>query len=131
MKGNQLTVRGMVIGVIGSVIITCSSMFIALKLSSLPWPIMFVALFSMLALKALGKTNLNEINVTHTAMSAGAMVAGGMAFTIPGIYILNPDAQVTTWQLLVIALAGVTLGLIFTALIRKYFVETKELPYAM
>ena len=64
-------------------------------------------------------------------MSAGAMVAGGMAFTIPGIYILNPDAQVTTWQLLVIALAGVTLGLIFTALIRKYFVETKELPYAM
>lgn len=131
MKGDQLTVRGMVIGVIGSVIITCSSMFIALKLSSLPWPIMFVALFSMLALKGLGKTNLNEINVTHTAMSAGAMVAGGMAFTIPGIYILNPDAQVNTWQLLVIALGGVVLGLIFTALIRKYFVETKELPYAM
>lgn len=131
MKGNQLTVRGMVIGVIGSVIITCSSMFIALKLSSLPWPIMFVALFSMLALKALGKTNLNEINVTHTAMSAGAMVAGGMAFTIPGIYILNPDAEVSTLQLLIIALGGVILGLIFTALIRKYFVETKELPYAM
>ena len=92
MKGNQLTVRGMVIGVIGSVIITCSSMFIALKLSSLPWPIMFVALFSMLALKALGKTNLNEINVTHTAMSAGAMVAGGLAFTIPGIWMLDPGA---------------------------------------
>ena len=35
MNGKQLTVRGMVIGAIGSVIITCSSMFIALKLSSL------------------------------------------------------------------------------------------------
>ncbi len=131
MNGKQLTIRGMVIGVIGAVIITCSSMFIALKLSSLPWPIMFVALFSMLALKAFGNTNLNEINVTHTAMSAGAMVAGGMAFTIPGIWMLNPDAQVSTAHLLIIALGGVVLGLIFTALIRKYFIETKELPYAM
>lgn len=131
MNGKQLTMRGMVIGVIGSVIITCSSMFIALKLSSLPWPIMFVALFSMLALKGLGNTNLNEINVTHTAMSAGAMVAGGMAFTIPGIWMLDPDAEVSTMHLLIIAVGGVILGLIFTALIRKYFIETKELPYAM
>ena len=27
-------------------------------------------------------------------MSAGAMVAGGLAFTIPGIWMLNPDADV-------------------------------------
>ncbi|MEG0924505.1 MAG: OPT/YSL family transporter [Anaerovoracaceae bacterium] len=131
MFGRQLTARGMVIGAIGSVIITCSSMFIALKLSSLPWPIMFVALFSMFALKGLGNTNLNEINVTHTAMSAGAMVAGGLAFTIPGIWILNPDAKFNVWILLTITLGGVILGLIFTALIRKYFVETKDLPFAM
>ena len=131
MNSKQLTLRGMVIGAIGAVIITCSSMFIALKLSSLPWPIMFVALFSMLALKGLGNTNLNEINVTHTAMSAGAMVAGGMAFTIPGIWMLHPDADVSTIHLLIIAVGGVILGLIFTALIRKYFIETKELPYAM
>ncbi len=31
MNGKQLTIRGMVIGVIGSVVITCSSMYIALK----------------------------------------------------------------------------------------------------
>ena len=71
MNGKQLTVRSMVIGAIGSVIITCSSMFIALKLSSLPWPIMFVALFSMVCLKAIGGTCLNEINDTHNAISAG------------------------------------------------------------
>lgn len=131
MFGRQLTVRGMVIGAIGAVIITCSSMFIALKLSSLPWPIMFVALFSMFALKGLGNTNLNEINVTHTAMSAGAMVAGGLAFTIPGIWILNPEAELNVWILMAITMGGVILGLIFTALIRKYFVETKALPFAM
>ena len=90
MSDRQLTARGMIIGGAGAVIITMSSMFIALKLSSLPWPIMFVALVSMFALKACGNTNLNEINVTHTAMSAGAMVAGGLAFTVPGIWMLDP-----------------------------------------
>lgn len=127
----QLTARGMVIGVIGVIIVTCSSMFIALKASSLPFPIMFVALVSMFALKALGRTNINEINVTHTAMSAGSMVAGGVAFTIPAIYMLYPDAQMGTGKLLVITLSGTLLGLIFTSLMRKQFIETSELPYAM
>ncbi|MCQ4635935.1 OPT/YSL family transporter [Anaerovorax odorimutans] len=128
---NQLTVRGVAIGAIGAVIITTSSMFVALKLSSLPWPIIFVALVSMFGLKALGNTNLREINVTHTIMSAGAMVAGGLAFTLPGIFILDPQAQVSTLKLLLLTFGGVALGLIFTALIRKYFVETKKLPYPM
>lgn len=127
----QLTVRGMIIGSIGAVILTMSSMFVALKLSSLPWPIMFVALVSMFALKACGNTNINEINVTHTAMSAGAMVAGGLAFTIPGIWMLDPQADVSTACLLAVTVGGVILGLIFTSLIRKYFVVTKELPYPM
>ena len=126
MSDRQLTVRGMIIGGAGAVIITMSSMFIALKLSSLPWPIMFVALVSMFALKACGNTSLNEINVTHTAMSAGAMVAGGLAFTVPGIWMLDPEAKVNPVILVIITFAGVTLGLIFTALIRKYFVVDKE-----
>ena len=127
----QLTLRGMIIGVIGSVILTCSSMFVALKISSLPWPIFFVALASMFSLKLFGNTNLNEINVTHTAMSAGAMVAGGLAFTIPGIFINNPNADVSVAKLLVITFGGLILGLIFTALIRKHFIERAKLPYAM
>lgn len=127
----QLTVRGIVIGAIGAIILTCSSMFVALKISSLPWPIMFVALVSMFALKGMGKTNINEINVAHTAMSAGSMVAGGLAFTLPGIWMLNPDAEVSIVKLIVLTLGGVILGLIFTALIRKHFVVTAKLPYPM
>lgn len=127
----QFTVRGVIIGIIGAIILTMSSMFIALKLSSLPWPIMFVALVSMFSLKACGNTNFNEINVTHTIMSAGSMVAGGLAFTLPGIWMLNPNADVSVTKLLLVTLGGVVLGLIFTALIRKYFVETKALPYPM
>lgn len=127
----QFTVRGMIIGAVGAIILTMSSMFVALKLGALPWPIMFVALVSMFSLKALGNTNINEINVTHTAMSAGAMVAGGLAFTLPGIYMLNADAKINMVAIFFITIGGVILGLIFTALIRKYFVVTKELPYPM
>ena len=127
----QLTVRGMIIGSIGAVVLTMSSMYVALKLGALPWPIIFVALVSMFFLKLFGKTNINEINVTHTAMSAGAMTAGGLAFTLPGIFMLNPEADVNLVKLMIVVLGGVLLGLIFTALIRKYFVVTKELPYPM
>ena len=131
MNEKQLTVRGLIIGAVGSIILTMSSMFIALKLSSLPWPIMFVVLVSMFVLKLMGNTNLQEINVTQTAMSAGAMVAGGLAFTIPGIWMLNPETELSVPVLLAVTLGGVILGLIFTALFRKYFIETKNLPYAM
>ena len=127
----QFTVRAIVIGVIGSIILTCSSMFVALKASSLPWPIMFVALVSLFALKLMGNTNVNEINVAHTCMSAGSMVAGGLAFTIPGIFILNNDAEFNVVQVMLITVGGTILGLIFTSLIRKHFVVDADMPYAM
>jgi len=127
----QFTLRGVVLGIIGSIVITTSSMYVALKMGALPWPTIFVAVASMGLLKLLGNTNINEINVTHTSMSAGAMVAGGVAFTIPGIYMLDPGAVVSNWQLYAVTFGGVILGLIFTALIRQYFVETQALPYPM
>ena len=127
----QFTARAIVIGVIGSVVLTCSSMFVALKASSLPWPIMFVALVSLFALKAMGNTNVNEINVAHTCMSAGSLVAGGLAFTGPGIFILNNDAEFSVAKVMIVTVGGTLLGLIFTSLLRKHFVVDADMPYAM
>ena len=58
-------------------------------------------------------------------------MAGGLAFTLPGIWMLDADAEVSTIALIIITLGGVILGLIFTALFRKYFIELKQLPYPM
>jgi len=127
----QLSLRSMIIGAIGAVIITTSSMYVALRMGALPWPTIFVAILSMTILKALGKTNVNEINVTHTAMSAGGLVAGGLAFTIPGIWMINKSANVSFISLLLVTLSGTILGLIFTALIRKHFIEKEALPFPM
>lgn len=127
LKG-QLSLRGVLIGAVGCIIITATSVYTALKMGALPWPIIFAAIISLFFLKALGKTNLNEVNVTHTIMSAGAMVAGGLAFTIPGIWIIGAG-EVEVFEMLVVALAGVILGLMCTAVLRKHFIEDAQLEF--
>ncbi len=129
--GEQFTWRAILFGALGSVVISTSSMYVALRMGALPWPTIFVAILSLTLLKALGKTNLNEINVTHTAMSAGAMVAGGLAFTIPGIWMLDQSARVSFLPLLVVTISGVILGAIFVAVLRRHFVEVEQLPFPM
>ena len=130
LKG-QLTLRGIIIGCVGCAIITAASVYTALKMGALPWPIVFAAIISLFFLKALGhgKASLNEANVTHTVMSAGAMVAGGLAFTIPGIWMLGYADEVGWYEMLLVALSGVILGLVCTVLLRRHFIEDAELEY--
>lgn len=130
----QLSLRSLVIGIIGSCIITASSMYTALRMSALPWPTIFVAVFSMALLKSLGGTTLNEINITQTAMSAGAMVAGGLAFTLPGLWITGiwTGTAMTSGNLLKvfsISIAGMLLGTVLTWYLRPRFIEKEALPY--
>lgn len=125
----QLTARGIVIGCVGCAIITAASAYTALKMGALPWPIIFAAIISLFFLKALGRTNLHEANVTHTIMSAGAMVAGGLAFTIPGIWIITKENAVSWQEMLIVALSGVIIGLVCTAVMRKHFIEEADLEY--
>lgn len=130
VKG-QLTLRGILIGCVGCIIITAASVYTALKMGALPWPIVFAAIISLFFLKALGRgrASLNEANVTHTVMSAGAMVAGGLAFTIPGIWMLGFADEVGIYEMLLVALSGVVLGLVCTVLLRRHFIEDAELEY--
>ncbi len=125
----QFTWRAVLFGALGSVVISTSSMYVALRMGALPWPTIFVAILSLTLLKTLGKTNINEINVTHTAMSAGGMVAGGLAFTIPGIWMLDKTARIDILPLLVVTLSGVILGVIFVAVLRPHFIEAEKLPF--
>jgi len=125
----QCTPRALILGIIGSIVITTSSLYVSLRMGSLPWPTIFVAILSMAILKMLKNTNVNEINVAHTAMSAGGMVAGGVAFTIPGIWILYPEANVGVLPLLGVTLAGTLLGVLFTASLRLFFIEKEQLPF--
>jgi putative OPT family oligopeptide transporter len=106
-------------------------MYVALRMGALPWPTIFVTVVSMAALKRRKGASLQEINVTHTIMSAGAMVAGGLAFTLPGLWMLHPDASVPTLDLIILTVVGAVLGTLFSALFRKRLIEEEQLPYPM
>lgn len=130
IKG-QLSMRGVIIGCIGCAVITASSVYVALKMGALPWPIIFAAILSLFLLKVFsrGKSTLNEANVTHTIMSSGAMVAGGLAFTIPGAWMLGLGDDISWVQLIVIAVCGSALGLIGSIALRRHFIEDAKLEY--
>ena len=125
----QLSPVGILIGCVGCVIITASSVYTALKMGSLPWPTIFTSITALVLLRAAGRTSLNEANITQVIMSAGSMVAGGLAFTIPGVWILGAGDDVSMLEMLAVALAGTLLGLVCTALIRRHFVDESDLEY--
>ena len=125
----QLSPVGIVIGCIGCVIITASSVYTALKMGALPWPTIFTSIVALFLLRAFGRRSLNEANVTQIVMSAGSMVAGGLAFTIPGIWMLGLADEVSWVEMLVVALSGTLLGLVCTAAIRRRFVDESDLEY--
>ncbi|MDO4798106.1 MAG: OPT/YSL family transporter [Coriobacteriales bacterium] len=126
---SSLSVPGIIIGIVGCVIITASSVYTALKMGALPWPSIFTSITALLALRALGRSSLAEANVTQIIMSAGSMVAGGLAFTIPGIWMLGYTDEVSWVHMLLVALCGTLLGLVCTALIRKRFIEESGLEF--
>lgn len=125
----QISVAGILIGCIGCVIITASSVYTALKMGALPWPTIFTSITALVLLRAVGRTSLNEANVTQIIMSAGSMVAGGLAFTIPAVWMLGLGAELSWIEIGGVALAGTLLGLVCTALIRRRFVEESDLEY--
>lgn len=125
----QISAAGILIGCIGCVVITASSVYTALKMGALPWPTIFTSITALVLLRAAGRTSLNEANVTQIIMSAGSMVAGGVAFTIPGVWMLGLGAELSWIEIGGVALAGTLLGLVCTALIRRRFVEESDLEY--
>lgn len=125
-----ITFTSIVLGIIGSVIISASSFYVVLKYGALPWPTIMAALVSMFFLSLFGKRNKNEINVTHTIMSAGSMVAGGVAFTIPAYILLGGSIDdINPVLLLITILIGSILGAFLSFLIRKRLIEDSQLEF--
>ncbi len=138
----HLTWRAILLAIPGAILITASSTYVALRMSALPWPTIFVAVLSFALMRLFGKSDINEINVAATGMSAGAMVAGGIVFTLPGLFIsgnwtIGDGAKAGAGDffksyfltVLLIALAGVLLGTALCWFLRKRNIEQLQLPY--
>ena len=129
MSETKITIRSILVGLLGMVVITSSSAFMALKIGTMPWPILFATILSMLVIGRMKNSTKLEVSVTETIMASGAMVAAGAVFTIPGIWMMDGERNVNAIHILVTMIVGVALGLLFSSLYRKKLIVEEDLSF--
>ena len=128
-KKLNITFPAVFIGIVGAILVSASSFYIVLKFGALPWPIM-VTLLSMITLKFFKRTDNKEITITHTIMSAGSMVAGGVAFTVPAYIILGGKlSDINQYLLCITILIGSIAGSFLSYIFRSKLIEEEKLEF--
>lgn len=127
----QLTVRGLIIGIIFCIIFSASSIYMMLKLGTATTTAFVAVCATMAILKALRNTNVNEINVTHTLMTAGGYVSAIVGCTVPTLYVIYGKSfgGVKASSVMIVTVMGVLLGIVFLYFLRKKFMMKDGLPY--
>lgn len=124
----ELTVRGIILGALITVIFTASNVYLGLKVgvtfaSSIP-----AAVISMAVLKFLKDSSILENNMVQTqASSAGTL--SSVIFVLPGLLMMGYWQDFPFWQTMLICAAGGTLGVLFTIPLRRAMVVNSNLPY--
>ncbi|MDU7463359.1 MAG: oligopeptide transporter, OPT family [Haemophilus haemolyticus] len=124
----ELTVRGIILGALITVIFTASNVYLGLKVgmtfaSSIP-----AAVISMAVLKFFKDSSILENNMVQTqASSAGTL--SSVIFVLPGLLMMGYWQEFPFWQTMLICAAGGTLGVLFTIPLRRAMVVNSDLPY--
>lgn len=125
----EITLRGIIIGCILSVILAASNTFLALKIGILTSASIPAAVISMGILRFFKNSTIHENNMIQTCASAGEAIAGGIVYAIPALIIIHYWANFGYWHNFLIALIGGTLGVLFSVPIRKTLMENKHLRF--
>lgn len=128
MKPRELTVRGLVLGVLITTVFTAANVYLGLKVgltfaSSIP-----AAVISMAVLSAVKDSSILENNIVQTVASAAGTLSA-IIFVLPGLVIVGWWTGFPFWQSFLICTAGGVLGVLFTIPLRRALVTTSDLPY--
>ncbi|MFW2176712.1 MULTISPECIES: OPT family oligopeptide transporter [unclassified Moraxella] len=127
-NAKELTLRGMILGAIITVIFTASNVYLGLKVgltfaSSIP-----AAVISMAILKFAKGSNILENNMVQTqASSAGTL--SSIIFMLPALLMVGYWTSFPFWQTALLCIAGGIWGVIFTIPLRYAMVVNSDLPY--
>ena len=124
----ELTLRGMILGALITIIFTASNVYLGLKVgltfaSSIP-----AAVISMAVLKFFKGSNILENNMVQTQASAAGTLSS-IIFVLPGLLMAGYWSGFPFWQTALLCMAGGILGVIFTIPLRYAMVVKSELPY--
>lgn len=124
----EFTFRGMLIGVLITVVFTAANVYFGLKAgltfsTSIP-----AAVISMAILRALGGATMQENNIVQTVASAAGTLSS-IIFVLPGLVIVGWWTGFPFWMSFGICATGGILGVMYTIPLRRALVTDSDLPY--
>ncbi|ELA09119.1 oligopeptide transporter [Moraxella macacae 0408225] len=124
----ELTLRGMILGALITVVFTASNVYLGLKVgltfaSSIP-----AAVISMAILKFAKDSNILENNMVQTQASAAGTLSS-IIFMLPALLMVGYWTGFPFWQTAFLCIGGGILGVIFTIPLRYAMVVNSDLPY--
>ncbi|MFV3306112.1 OPT family oligopeptide transporter [Pseudomonas sp. NY15181] len=124
----ELTVRGLILGALITVVFTASNVYLGLKVgltfaSSIP-----AAVISMAVLRYFSGSNILENNMVQTQASAAGTLSS-IIFILPGLLMIGYWSGFPFWQTAAICSIGGILGVLYTIPLRRVMVVQSNLPY--
>jgi len=125
---SELTIRGLVIGVIITLVFTAANVYAGLKAgltfsTSIP-----AAVISMALLKAVRDATIQENNIVQTVASAAGTLSS-IIFVLPGLVMIGWWTGFPFWTSFGICVTGGILGVMYTIPLRRALVTDSDLPY--
>jgi putative OPT family oligopeptide transporter len=128
MQPKELTLRGLILGILITTVFTAANVYLGLKVgltfaSSIP-----AAVISMAILSRVRDSSILENNIVQTVASAAGTLSA-IIFVLPGLVIVGWWTGFPFWTSALVCLAGGVLGVLFTIPLRRALVTTSDLPY--
>jgi putative OPT family oligopeptide transporter len=124
----ELTVRGLILGVLITLIFTAANVFFGLKAgltfaTSIP-----AAVISMAVLRGFKDMTIQENNIVQTIASAAGTLSA-IIFVLPGLVIIGWWTGFPYWTSVSICALGGVLGVMYSIPLRRALVTQSDLPY--
>jgi len=124
----ELTLRGIVLGALITVLFTAANVYLGLKLgitfaTSIP-----AAVISMAVLKFVRDATIQENNIVQTIASAAGTLSA-IIFVLPGLIMVGWWTGFPYWQSVAVIGLGGILGVMYSVPLRRALVTGSDLPY--
>src|SRR3977135_1387194 len=127
-KRPELTVRGLIVGVIITLVFTAANVYVVLKSgltfsTSIP-----AAVISMAILRYFRDATVQENNIVQTVASAAGTLPS-IIFFLPGLVMCGYWTEFPFWTSFWICALGGILGVMYSIPLRRALVTQSDLPY--
>jgi putative OPT family oligopeptide transporter len=127
-KRVELTVRGIILGVLICLVFTAANVYLGLKVGLTVATSIPAAIISMALLRAFKDATIWENNIVQTVASAAGAMAS-VIFVLPGLVIIGAWSGFPFWTTFGLCAIGGVLGVMYTVPLRRALVTNSSLPY--